>query len=171
MNGKGYGMPSSHAQFLAFFSLSLSLFLLVRHRPPPQSAQTSPFDPAHYHKPLTVVQRVLFSILMLVVAAAVAWSRTYLEYHTPLQVWAGCTAGAGSAAAWFVATSWLRWTGWVEWGCESWMGKAWRFRDLVVEEDLAEAGWRRWVDRTVGRQTDKSGLVANSKELKGKKNS
>ena len=31
MNGKGYGMPSSHAQFAFFFAVSLSLFLLVRH--------------------------------------------------------------------------------------------------------------------------------------------
>ncbi|KLU88310.1 hypothetical protein MAPG_07297, partial [Magnaporthiopsis poae ATCC 64411] len=33
IHGKGYGMPSSHAQFVAFWALSLALFLLVRHRP------------------------------------------------------------------------------------------------------------------------------------------
>ena len=31
MTGKGYGMPSSHAQFAFFFAVSISLFLLVRH--------------------------------------------------------------------------------------------------------------------------------------------
>uniref|UniRef100_A0A0D2XCM3 Dolichyldiphosphatase n=1 Tax=Fusarium oxysporum (strain Fo5176) TaxID=660025 RepID=A0A0D2XCM3_FUSOF len=34
IHGKGYGMPSSHAQFVAFWSVSLALFLLVRHKPP-----------------------------------------------------------------------------------------------------------------------------------------
>ncbi|KAK3311747.1 hypothetical protein B0H66DRAFT_644968 [Apodospora peruviana] len=33
--GKGYGMPSSHAQFAVFWAIALSLFLLVRHRPSP----------------------------------------------------------------------------------------------------------------------------------------
>ena len=31
MTGKGYGMPSSHAQFVFFFAVSISLFLLARH--------------------------------------------------------------------------------------------------------------------------------------------
>ncbi|KAB5563361.1 phosphatidic acid phosphatase type 2/haloperoxidase [Coniochaeta sp. 2T2.1] len=31
--GKGYGMPSSHAQFAVFWAVALSLFLVVRHKP------------------------------------------------------------------------------------------------------------------------------------------
>lgn len=31
--GKGYGMPSSHAQFVAFWAVSIVLFLLLRHGP------------------------------------------------------------------------------------------------------------------------------------------
>ncbi|KAK4103946.1 PAP2-domain-containing protein [Parathielavia hyrcaniae] len=30
----GYGMPSSHAQFVVFWAVALGLFLMVRHRPP-----------------------------------------------------------------------------------------------------------------------------------------
>jgi len=30
MHGKGYGMPSSHAQFMCYFAVYLSLWLLVR---------------------------------------------------------------------------------------------------------------------------------------------
>lgn len=31
--GKGYGMPSSHAQFMAYFAVTVTLFLLLRHSP------------------------------------------------------------------------------------------------------------------------------------------
>jgi dolichyldiphosphatase len=30
---RGYGMPSSHAQFVVFWAVAVTLFLLVRHRP------------------------------------------------------------------------------------------------------------------------------------------
>ena len=30
---KGYGMPSSHAQFVSYFAVSVTLFLLLRHSP------------------------------------------------------------------------------------------------------------------------------------------
>lgn len=33
MLGKGYGMPSSHAQFVAFFAVYLGLWVLLRHDP------------------------------------------------------------------------------------------------------------------------------------------
>ena len=137
MYGKGYGMPSSHAQFVTFFSLSLSLFLLFRHTPNP-----SPSDVL-----ITFPQRLLLSILALLCAGAVAVSRVYLNYHTPKQVLAGSAAGAISALAWFMVTAWLRRSGWVEYGLETGVARMLRLRDLVVEEDLAEAGWRRWDER------------------------
>lgn len=145
MNGKGYGMPSSHAQFLAYFSLSLSLFLLLRHHPPPSSAHHD--ERPYSHKPLNLAQKLFLSLSTFVLAAAVALSRIYLNYHTPFQVIVGCIAGAVSAAAWFGITEVLRREGWVEWGLGSWVGRMGRWRDLVVEEDLPEAGWRVWEER------------------------
>lgn len=64
-----------------------------------------------------------------------------------MQVVVGCTAGAASAIAWFGATEVLRREGWVEWGLGCWVGRMGRWRDLVVEEDLPEAGWRVWEER------------------------
>ena len=167
MNGKGYGMPSSHAQFLAFFSLSLTLFLLLRHKPPLPLSESTPFDAKYYHRPLTYLQRVFASFLVLMLAAAVAWSRVYLEYHTPTQVLAGCAAGALSAASWFAATSWLRSLGWVDRACRSWLGLAGRWRDLVIEEDVAEAGWRRWCEQI--ERKDRSLRVNGTKASSTKK--
>ena len=33
------------------------------------------------------------------------------------------------------------------WGVYCWVGRLGWWRDLVVEEDLAEAGWRVWEER------------------------
>ena len=83
-------------------------------------------------------------------ASAVAASRIYLSYHTAKQVLVGYGAGAFSAIAWFLVTTLLRRQGWVEWGLSTEGARLLRMRDLVIEEDLAEAGWERWVARCKG---------------------
>lgn len=137
MYGKGYGMPSSHAQFVTFFSLTLALFLLYRHNP----------KLSHARSPTSLPQRALLSLAALLCAAAVAASRIYLNYHTGRQVLVGCAAGVFSAAAWFVLTLWLRRSGLLVWGLDTKIARTLRMRDLVVEEDLAEAGWQKWEER------------------------
>lgn len=164
IHGKGYGMPSSHAQFVAFWALSVALFLLVRHRPrgiasaarttKPKAASAAtlsrPADAAAAHSHATVfsfVERLLASAFALAVAAAVAWSRIYLNYHTTRQVLAGSLAGVVCAVGWFAVTAVLRQTGLLAWALDT-PAAAWlRFRDLVVEEDPCQAGWEKWQDR------------------------
>lgn len=143
MQGKGYGMPSSHAQFAAFFSTSLTLFLLLRHQPSPHTSN---------HLPLH--QRALLSTLSLLSAAAIAQSRIYLNYHTPTQVYAGAVAGVACAIAWFVATSLARRYGWVDGVLGLRVCRAVRMRDLVVEEDLVEAGWEKFEERRRARMAE-----------------
>ncbi|TVY59611.1 putative dolichyldiphosphatase [Lachnellula suecica] len=135
MHGKGYGMPSSHAQFVSFFSLSLTLFLLFRHVPK---------KPTPSHTPLSLVARVLLSGLALANAGLVAWSRTYLSYHTQKQVLVGCAAGAVTAVAWFLVTAGVRQVGLLSWAMDLPITRLFRMRDLVVEEDLCQAGWEKW---------------------------
>jgi dolichyldiphosphatase len=139
MYGKGYGMPSSHAQFVLYFSISLSLFLLFRHTPPKH--------PIASHTPLSLRMRIALSLAALGNAALVAWSRTYLNYHTPKQVLIGCAAGAGSAVAWFFATTILRQSGLLAWALDLSIVRIFRVRDLVVEEDLCQSGWEKWEER------------------------
>ncbi|KAL8838717.1 MAG: hypothetical protein Q9170_002019 [Blastenia crenularia] len=134
IRAKGYGMPSSHAQFVAFFSIYLTLFLLLRHSP----------HPSDTHTPTTFNQRVALSVLSLVFAATVCASRIYLSYHTVNQVLVGCSAGAGIALAWFALTALARQSGWIHWVLDREEVASLRIRDLVVEEDLAESGWERW---------------------------
>jgi dolichyldiphosphatase len=163
MCGKGYGMPSSHAQFLTFFSLSLTFFLLLRQRPSPPVplSPTIPFALPPY------VRKIVVSLGAMAVAAAVSASRVYLSYHTSKQVLVGCTAGAVSAVAWFAATEWARREGWVEWLLGWWVMKLARVRDLVVDEDVWESGWREWEGRKAGSRRQERGL----KSKKAGKNS
>ncbi|KAI0157677.1 PAP2-domain-containing protein [Xylariaceae sp. FL1272] len=141
MNGKGYGMPSSHAQFVAYFAVSMALFLLLRHQPPkPERRRAN-------HTPMSLPERTFWSVVGMGVAFAVAWSRIYLNYHTQKQVFVGCAAGSVSAIAWFAFTSILRQSGWIGWAMDTPVARWFRVRDLVVEEDLCQAGWEKWDDR------------------------
>ncbi|KAE8151224.1 phosphatidic acid phosphatase type 2/haloperoxidase [Aspergillus avenaceus] len=134
MFGKGYGMPSSHAQFVAYFAVYLGLFLIFRHTP----------TPSHSGSPFHLLIRIVLAVALCVGAGAVAVSRIYLNYHTPKQVLAGCGAGVGCALAWFLVTAFLRTHGWIDWALDLTLSTHLRLRDLVVSEDLAEAGWQRW---------------------------
>jgi dolichyldiphosphatase len=139
-------MPSSHAQFVFFFSVYLSLFLLVRHQP----------HPTRTHTPLSLSHRVSLSAASLISASAVATSRIYLSYHTPKQVMVGCTAGVICAIGWFTVTTYLRSSGWLAWFIDSGIARYLRMRDLVVTEDLVDAGWARWEERRAKRTSKKA---------------
>ncbi|OTA00387.1 hypothetical protein A9Z42_0086570 [Trichoderma parareesei] len=163
IHGKGYGMPSSHAQFVAFWSVSLALFLLIRHKPRPQQqqqqhAKSNPSSSSSLSlsstiniweggRPWSLAERLAVSLAAALVAAATAWSRIYLNYHTATQVAAGVAAGVVFALVWFVATDILRRTGWLAWGLELPPAKMLRIRDLVVEEDMCQAGWEKWEEK------------------------
>lgn len=147
-------MPSSHAQFVAFWSVSLALFLLVRHQPRNVAAVAGKNGTAGgkpkrrgepgSDRPWSFLERAGVSVLGLVVAGAVAWSRIYLGYHTERQVLVGSGAGVASALAWFVFTGELRRTGWLHWALETRLARALRTRDLIVAEDMCQAGWEKW---------------------------
>ena len=127
-------MPSSHSQFVGFFALSVTLFLLVRHVP----------DPSRNHSPASFDQRVKFSVVVVLGAAAVAISRVYLTYHTPEQVLVGFFGGMVFAVVWFLFSSYLRNNGWIDQAVDTKIARSLRIRDLLVGEDLAEGGWQRW---------------------------
>jgi dolichyldiphosphatase len=155
MHGKGYGMPSSHAQFAAYFSVSLSLFLLLRH----QTTQHTSYRPS------TFLQRLSLSALACICALLVAISRIYLNYHTPRQVWIGTAAGTVFAGLWFVFTTWLRTEKWIEWALDLDVVRLFRVRDLILTEDLQDAGWGRWVERR-NRTKKSNGRAVEAKKAR-----
>ncbi|PWY72327.1 PAP2-domain-containing protein [Aspergillus heteromorphus CBS 117.55] len=132
--GKGYGMPSSHAQFMVYLAIYAGLFLVFRHTPVIVRSGAA----------LHFLVRVLLALVLCLGAGAVAGSRIYLNYHTPRQVLAGCGAGAVCAFAWFFVTRLLRVHGWIDWVLDQDIVRWFRVRDLLVSEDLVEAGWQQW---------------------------
>lgn len=188
--GKGYGMPSSHAQFAFFWAIAVGLFLVVRHQPKKvvggqrktagtaaagtetvtvtttttrrigsglgQTVLSTARDvEAYAHQPWSLVERVVASLVALALATGVAWSRIYLGYHTPKQVLAGCIAGSGCAVVWFAVTYAMRETGFLAWALDFPVVRWFRIRDLVVEEDLCQAGWEKWEDKRRARVVKK----------------
>lgn len=199
--GKGYGMPSSHAQFVFFWAVALGLFLLARHKPSPSTTKNKKGEkgerqggvggqmnityyyryykdaPAPLtaitadiekfaHEPWSFAQRFLVSLAALVLASMVAWSRVYLGYHTPKQVLVGCLAGTLSAVGWFGITWVVRQTGLLAFLLDLPVARWFRLRDLVVEEDLCQAGWEKWESRKGVQENDNGGKPA--KVAKGK---
>jgi len=71
MLGKGYGMPSSHAQFAAYFAVYLGLWVLVRHDPWAKNESKT-------HVPTPLWQRAGLAVAGLMGAVAVAQSRMYV---------------------------------------------------------------------------------------------
>ncbi|KAF9891315.1 hypothetical protein FE257_004170 [Aspergillus nanangensis] len=153
MLGKGYGMPSSHAQFMAFFAVYLGLFLLCRHTTASSQSPTA----------IPFVMRVCITFAVCVAATSVAISRIYLNYHTQRQVLAGLGAGIVCALTWYLITGYLRMYGWVDWALDLTVSKFFRIRDLVVSEDLNEAGWQRWEEKQkLKRRGDSKHLATKS---------
>lgn len=146
MHGKGYGMPSSHAQFVAFFAVYLALWIHLRAHVFPRWVRWG----------LTVVAAVG--------SAAVALSRIYLSYHTQQQVACGYVVGALFAGAWFGFTSWLRRTdiggkggvwepftgGRTVWEVLLWIGEWGYVKDLCTQVDVVRWEWKVWRQARLG---------------------
>ncbi|KAM5490190.1 putative dolichyldiphosphatase [Microsporum audouinii] len=148
MNGKGYGMPSSHSQFMGYFAVFFTLFLLFRHAP--SSSILSGY--------ISALERVGLASLACVGATMVAMSRIYLNYHTPEQVLAGSVIGIAYGVVWFEIGGYLRKSGWLEWVLDLEPVRYFRIRDLLPREDLTESGWQRW--ETIRKSSQKSKTVA-----------
>ncbi|KAI8920235.1 hypothetical protein PhCBS80983_g05532 [Powellomyces hirtus] len=82
--GNGYGMPSSHSQFVAFFAAYVTIYTIRR---------------LHFRH---AVWKPLICAACILMAALVAYSRIRLSYHTPKQVIVGLTCGTIFAGLWFL---------------------------------------------------------------------
>lgn len=79
-----YGMPSSHAQFIWFFSGYFILFIIFRV-----------VEDSKWWKPF-------LSFCSFILATVVTYSRVYLGYHTTSQVLWGSSIGLVTAFSWFI---------------------------------------------------------------------
>ncbi|KAF9038497.1 hypothetical protein BJ165DRAFT_1531586 [Panaeolus papilionaceus] len=81
--GSGYGFPSSHSQYMAYFTAFLTCHLYFRHR----------FTSSGYVLLDKLWRASVYSALF-AWTGAVAYSRYYLGYHTPYQILWGLIIGA-----------------------------------------------------------------------------
>ncbi|KAJ9474669.1 Dolichyldiphosphatase [Pseudozyma hubeiensis] len=97
--GAGYGMPSSHSQFLGFFAaFFLSHFYL--NRPPLVKPRTLINTMRRFEHTLAMILIASISILT-------CYSRHHLHYHTPLQIIVGLSLGLAFGGVYYYFTEYL----------------------------------------------------------------
>jgi len=126
------GMPSSHSQFLWFFSVYMFLFIWVRLQ----------------H--ITNSKSVWFSKLMVslgcfAAALIVTFSRVYLLYHSVSQVIVGSLIGALLGLLWFLLTNYIL-TPWFQTVASWWVCEWLLIRDQTLIPNVV------WFEYTIGRQ-------------------
>ncbi|UZJ56617.1 hypothetical protein CBS101457_005937 [Exobasidium rhododendri] len=101
--GTGYGMPSSHSQFMGYFMAFWCLHL-YRFRPGLTRARRSREEGQRIALSLIGVLRSaehLAAIAFIVALSLItAYSRYHLSYHTPLQILVGFSVGVAAGLAW-----------------------------------------------------------------------
>ncbi|KAG0370095.1 phosphatidic acid phosphatase type 2/haloperoxidase [Gamsiella multidivaricata] len=121
--GDGYGMPSSHSQFMAYFATYM-IILMYRMG---SSGSVSPY---------------VFSVLVVVWAAVVIYSRVHLLYHTWQQVLAGSICGCAFATGYyFFVQRFLRSNGMHDWMLDNAFGR-WAY--LVDREQMDHVYQWEW---------------------------
>lgn len=96
-----YGMPSAHSQYMGYFSAVIIADCLVSTK-------------------LAWFRRLARVALVLSMSALTMFSRYYLHYHTPGQIFAGYFCGCAMACAWLLCGQLLRALGLMQWAIELW---------------------------------------------------
>ncbi|KDR80758.1 hypothetical protein GALMADRAFT_241192 [Galerina marginata CBS 339.88] len=91
--GNGYGFPSSHSQYMAYFATFLMCHLYFRHR----------FSSTGYVA-VDFLWRMLVYAALLGWSGLVAYSRYYLGYHNGHQIFWGLAIGAGLGIPLYILT-------------------------------------------------------------------
>ncbi|KAF9994020.1 hypothetical protein BGZ80_002623 [Entomortierella chlamydospora] len=125
--GDGYGMPSSHSQFMAYFATYMVIMMCRRGIEPGAII------------PQTVCAAVT------VWSALVVYSRVHLYYHTWQQVVAGTICGFIFALFYYyIVNNILRPMGILEWIVDHPWARRLHARDTDAIPDLAKFDWEMW---------------------------
>ncbi|KAF9583458.1 hypothetical protein BGW38_009420 [Lunasporangiospora selenospora] len=136
---KDYGMPSSHAQLVAFFVSYISLQLVLME---PEGSAGQWF----------------LILLLQLYAWSVVWSRVRLGRHTVCQVLVGAAVGTIYGMVWFAIWSWkvedmIKHWQWMDRYGVIQVRKMWKHLDLDQAIALGRAGGRMYLrqDEELGR--------------------
>ncbi|KAI8640860.1 DOLPP1 protein [Parasitella parasitica] len=125
--GDGYGMPSSHSQFIWYFAVYGSLYMY------------------RYIHLDHGIWKILTSIAMFTLAALVSGSRIYLGYHTLHQVIVGSLVGIAFGCVWYAFVNLLHETSFVDWVLNTWIARKLYLRDMSSIENLARWDYEQWI--------------------------
>ncbi|KAF7727106.1 hypothetical protein EC973_008069 [Apophysomyces ossiformis] len=141
-HGDGYGMPSSHAQFVWYFASYGILYLYSNIR--------LEYD----------IWKKLAALLMLIMAAVVSYTRIYLGYHTEMQVAVGATIGILFGMLWYISVErGLRRAGYVEYILDHPLAKRLYLRDMRCIDNVAKWEYLQW---------ERTRLQSNGEHIKEK---
>ncbi|KAF9583076.1 Dolichyldiphosphatase 1 [Lunasporangiospora selenospora] len=125
--GDGYGMPSSHSQFMAYFATYTAILMYRRGLAP------------------GAMMPHVVSGLVTVWALLVVYSRVHLYYHTWQQVVAGTICGIVFATSYYLCVDKiLRPRGLFTWLLEHPLAKIFYVRDTDSIPDMAKFDWEMW---------------------------
>lgn len=124
--GDGYGMPSSHSQFIWYFAVYGSLYL---------------FNYIHLDH---TVWKVLTSAAMFALAILVAVSRIYLGYHTLNQVIIGSLVGISFGLFWYSTTKFLHSHGIIDYILDLSISQKLYIRDMGIVDNVARYEYEQW---------------------------
>ncbi|KAF9195497.1 hypothetical protein BGZ51_000073 [Haplosporangium sp. Z 767] len=137
--GDGYGMPSSHSQFMSYFA---TYMVILMYRMGASSGAVSP------HVVTTIV--LIWSILVI-------YSRVHLYYHTWQQVVAGTICGCAFAIGYyFFVNSFLRSRGMQDWMLDNSFG---RWSCLVERQQMDYVYQWEWEQFQQWRKIHQSGVA------------
>ncbi|CAO3621461.1 unnamed protein product [Mucor fragilis] len=125
--GDGYGMPSSHSQFIWYFAVYGSLYMY-----------------RYIHLDHSI-WKVLTSLAMFALAALVSISRIYLGYHTLNQVIVGSLVGIVFGSAWYGFVNLLHQTNCINRILDTWVARKLYLRDMSNVENVARWDYEQWV--------------------------
>lgn len=136
--GNGYGFPSSHSQYMAFFATFLVLHLHCRHK----------FVSTGFWA-VDVLWQAAVHFALIGWAVVVAYSRLHLAYHSHHQVLWGATIGVVFAAFWYLVTEHIPTR-----NPDSVLGQ---WRDFIIRNPVSKwirlrDGWAVWSDSGIEEQ-------------------
>ncbi|KAF9898475.1 hypothetical protein BX616_003969 [Lobosporangium transversale] len=125
--GAGYGMPSSHAQFMGYFASSITILMYQRGTAP---------DAIFPH--ITAGFIIIWALLVI-------YSRAHLYYHTWQQVVVGAICGIIFALMYFsFINNVLRPCGFFDWIVDHPWSQQLYIRDTDAISDRALSDWETW---------------------------
>ncbi|CAO3617602.1 unnamed protein product [Cunninghamella blakesleeana] len=125
--GTGYGMPSSHSQFVWYFTTFGTIYLLK------------------HIKLSAPIWKGFYIFAMITMSVMVCQSRVYLGYHTLEQVMVGSSVGVIFGFIWYQLMELIRGFGFIDRLIDTSLAKWIYLRDMRQIDNVIEWEYQNWI--------------------------